>query len=373
MRIAMAGCRGVPALYSGFETAATEIGVRLVERGHDVAVYCRKGYGDESEPEYKGIKKIYLPRLNVKVADTLSHTFLAFLHSAVKPPDVLIVFNGSTGPLCVIPRLRGIPFAVNVDGLEWKRGKWPWIGRKYFYFASWFCTKIAPAIIADSQGIQEFYRNQWGCETYYAAYGGHIEQSRRPELLAEFGVRPREYFLVVARLEPENNTDLIVRAFEGVKTDKKLVIVGGTNYPSAYVRDLKDSVRDSRICFTGGVYDQEKLTELMCNCYGYIHGHMVGGTNPVLLKALGCSACVLFAEVNFNAEVVNGAGLSFPIDVDGARATIQRVADDPSVAEQLRRQGPDRIRAAYTWEYITDQYEELCRRLNERRPAYAEA
>jgi glycosyltransferase involved in cell wall biosynthesis len=371
MRIAMVGSRGVPALYSGFETAVTEIGVRLVERGHDVVVYCRKGYGDESEPEYKGIRKVYLPRLNMKVADTLSHTFLSFCHLVAHPPDVIVVVNPANGPLCLIPRLRGTPFGVNVDGLEWKRAKWPWVGQRYFYFASWFCTKVAPAIIADSRGIQDFYRERWGCDAYYASYGGYIETSQDPALLDEFGLRPDDYFLVVARLEPENNTALIVKAFEQVNTDKQLVIVGGTNYKSRYVADLKANTRDERVRFLGGVYEQEKLTEIMCNSYAYVHGHMVGGTNPVLLKALGCGACVLYADVNFNREVVADAGLPFPLDVAGAARVFQEVVDQPGARADYRARAPERIREAYTWDMVTDAYEELCRRLAERRDPYA--
>lgn len=363
MRIAMVGCRGVPALYSGFETAATEIGIRLVERGHAVTVYCRKGYGDESQPTYKGIKKVYLPRINMKVADTLSHTFFSLLHCFVHAPDVIIVFNGANGPLCVIPRLHGTPFAVNVDGLEWKRAKWPWIGQRYFYFASWFTTKIAPATIADSRGIQQFYKSRWNCSAYYASYGAYIETSKQPEVLNEYGLEKDEYFLVVARLEPENNTALIVKAFEGVTTKKKLVIVGGTNYRSAYVQNLKTSTKDTRVVFTGGIYDQDRLTEIMCNCYAYVHGHMVGGTNPVLLKALGCGAFVTYADVNFNAEVVGDAGVPFPLDVPGMRAVFQRLADQPDLADRMRPLGPERVRASYTWDLVTDQYEELCRRL----------
>lgn len=372
MRIALAGCRGVPALYSGFETAATEIGTRLVQRGHDVVVYCRYGYGDQSEREYCGIRKVYLPRLNFKVADTLSHTFFSFLHACVRPPDVMIVFNGANGPLCVVPRLRGIPFAVNIDGLEWKRAKWPWIGQRYFYFASWFCTKIAPALISDSRGIVDFYRKQWNTDSYYAAYGGYVQRSRSPEVLQEFGLKPRDYLLVVARMEPENNGELILSAFDKVDTDKRLVIVGGTNFKSEYAHRLMSSIVDPRVVFTGGVYDQEKLTELICNSYAYVHGHMVGGTNPILLTALGCGACVLYADVCFNAEVVGAAGVPFPLEIEGARAVFQHIVDHPDEADAYRPLGPPRITSAYSWDLITDRYEELCRRLHKRLPVYAE-
>ena len=370
MRIAMVGSRGVPALYSGFETAVTEIGVRLVERGHDVIVYCRNGYGDETEPEYKGIRKVYLPRVHLKVADTLSHTLFSLLHAFFSSPDVIIAVNPANGPLLLLPRLRGTPVAINVDGLEWKRGKWPWIGQRYFYFASWSCTKIASAVIADSVGIQDFYRETWGTDSYYASYGGYLQESTQPEILAEYDLAPGSYFLIVARLEPENNTDLIVQAFEQLDTDKTLFIVGGTNFRSGYLERLKRDTTDERVVFAGGIYHQDRLTEIMCNCYAYIHGHMVGGTNPVLLKALGCGAPVLYADVSFNADVARDGGSPFPLTVSGARVALQAAVDDPVRLAQLPARGRQRIRDAYTWEMATDAYEELCRRLHERRPVY---
>ena len=366
MRIAVTGCRGVPARYSGFETAATEIGTRLVERGHQVTVYCRRGYGDESQPSYRGIRKIYLPQLNLKMAETLSHTFLSLLHSFVDPPDVLIVMNPANGPLLLIPQLRRTPVAVNADGLEWQRGKWPWVGRRYLYLACWLCTRMATAIIADSRSVQTFYRQRWGTQSHYASYGAEIEHSTQPEMLQEYGLERDGYFLVVARLEPENNVDLIIQAFEGIRTHKRLFIVGGTSYTSRYLEALHTRTTDSRVVFAGPVYDQPRLTELMCHAFAYVHGHMVGGTNPVLLKAMGCGARILFADVAFNAEVVGDAGIAFPLSVEGARAVFQQMVDDTTAADQCRSKTQERVREAYTWDMATDQYEELCVRLNRR-------
>ena len=365
MHIAIAGCRGVPGLYSGFETAATEIGARLVERGHDVTVYCRHGYGDRSKPFHRGIRKIYLPQLKLKVAETVSHTLVCLLHALLRPPDVLIVMNPANGPLLVLPRLRGTPVAINVDGLEWNRTKWSRLGRRYLYFASWCCTKIASELIADSHALQDVYRSTWNADSYYASYGASIVSPGAPDLVREYGLEPDEYFLVVARLEPENNTELIVRSFEGMSTDKKLFVVGGTPYRSRYVEALRARTSDNRVIFAGPIYDDRRLTALMCHCFAYIHGHMVGGTNPVLLKAMGCGSRILALDVAFNVEVLSDAGVTFPLDVDGARRVFQRVVDDPSVADAARARTRGRIRDAYTWEIATDRYETLCRRLLE--------
>ncbi|HIJ53328.1 MAG TPA: glycosyltransferase [Planctomycetes bacterium] len=376
MRIAFVGTRGVPALYGGFETAVEEIGRRLVKRGHKVTVYCRNGYGDKSESTYEGIRKIYLPRLRLKIADTLSHTFVSLMHQFFYPSDVIIVMNAANGPLCVIPRLRGTPFAINVDGLEWMRGKWPLIGRKYFYLAAWFCTKISPtvnnttdniqqsykALIADSSGIQEFYKETWNCDTYYAAYGTYIEQCTKPELLKKYDLLKEDYFLIVARLEPENNTDLIIKAFEELRTDKKLIIVGDGGYKSKYERKLKALTKGERVRFLGAIYEQEDLTEIMCNCFAYIHGHMVGGTNPILLKALGCGACVLYLDTGyrFNSRVAGNYGIPFPKTIEGLQGRMQYLLDHPKEVLKYRKHSPECIKEIYTWDKVTDGYENLC-------------
>ncbi len=364
MRIAFVGTRGVPALYGGFETAVEEIGKRLVKRGHEVTVYCRSGYGDESESTYEGIRKIYLPRIRLKIADTLSHTFLSLVHLFFNRPDVIIVMNPANGPLCVMPRLRGTPVAINVDGLEWMRGKWSLIGRKYLYFASWFCTKIATTIIADSQGIQEYYKDNWNCDSYYIPYGAYVEQSVKPELLNKYKLVTNDYFLVVARIEPENNTDLIIKAFEKLRTDKKLTIVGDT-HTNRYAQNLVANTKDKRVRFLGGIYDKECLTEVMCNCFAYIHGHTVGGTNPILLKALGCGACVLYLDTGyrFNARVAGNYGIPFLKTIEGLQDRIQYLVDYPKEVLEYSKRAPECIKETYTWDKITDRYEELCHKL----------
>jgi glycosyltransferase involved in cell wall biosynthesis len=361
VRIAVVGTRGVPALYGGFETAVEEISKRLVERGHEVTVYCRPGYGDDTTPTYLGIQKRYLPRLHLKTAETLSHTLFAFLDLLFREPDVILVTNPGNGPLCLIPRLRGTPFAINVGGLEWTRSKWSRLGRAYIRWAAWFTTKIAPAVIADSRGIQEFYRTTWGRETYYASYGAYPEHSTRPELLARYGLEKNGYLLVVARLQPDNNTELVIRAFQEVATEKELIIVGEANYGEAYVRRLQELARDRRIRFLGGIYDQALLTEIMCNCFAYVHGHMAGGTNPVLLKALGCGACILYLDTGyrFNTEVVGDHGIPFPLSVEGLRRVIQDLLDNPERADHYRRIARERIGEAYNWDLVADQYESL--------------
>ena len=157
---------------------------------------------------------------------------------------------------------------------------------------------------------------------------------------------------------PENNADLIVDAFNRIKTDKVLAIAGNANYKSDFVDRLKQ-MAGPRVKFLGHVGSVDHVRELHCNSYAYVHGHMLGGTNPALLKALGYGNMVLALNTPFNQEVVQNYGILFDKDAEDLRAKLQYVEDHPKVASEYRRRAPDRIREAYTWEHIADQYEEL--------------
>jgi glycosyltransferase involved in cell wall biosynthesis len=362
MKIAFIGSRGVPARYGDFETATEEIGRRLAERGHQVTVYCRPGNGDASETVYKGMRKIYVPCVKKKSLETLTHTAVALIHAAFRSYDVLIIMNPANGPLCIIPRLRRTPFALHVDGLDWERSRWPKFGRAFIRFGAWCSTKLAPALIADSRGIQDFYRTTWNRETVYAAYGADIQEPRSAARLHELGLESRGYLLVVARLEPENHTDLIVQAYKNMDTDLPLVIVGDTNYASDYINALKKSESES-IRFLGGVYDADLLETLLQHCQVYLHGHSVGGTNPVLLQAMAASCAIVCLNVSFNGEVVGNTALTFEPDAGSLESTLSDLLENPAPLETFRGEARSRVETLYTWEAVTDAYENLCEQL----------
>ena len=367
MKIALIGSRGIPALYGGFETATEEIGARLASRGHEVTVYCRPGNGDASEEYHRGMKKVFVPCLKKKSLETLTHTLMALLHASRRSFDVLIIMNPANGPLCVIPRLKGIPFALHVDGLDWERSRWPWIGRKFIKFGAWCSTKLAPALIADSHGIEEYYRKHWNRDTVYASYGAMAKESHDPALLQQFELKPRKYCLVVARLEPENHTQFIVDTY--LKHDSKipLVIVGDTNYASTYIQELK-SLESDRIRFLGGVYDGELLESLLHHSLLYIHGHSVGGTNPVLLQAMACGCAIAFLDVVFNVEVAGSFGAPFSLDDNRLLEILAAAIANPAALDESRTRALAHVQQEYTWDAATDEYEKLCKDLsNEKR------
>jgi glycosyltransferase involved in cell wall biosynthesis len=341
----------------------TELAPRLVERGHEVIVYNRSVLFHEKPPAYRGVRLIYLPSIETKVLGTPTHTLVSLIDVLFRKVDVIFVIQIVNGMHCIIPRIFGKKFAINVDGLDWKRGKWGRVARGYFHMCARLIGKICPdGVVTDAKEMQRIYAEEFHTPSVAIAYGANIESAENPEVVRQYGLEPNQYYLVASRFVPENHADLIVKAFEKVQTNRLLAIAGDTNYRSKFVEQVK-STRDPRIKFLGHVANAAHVKELHCNAYGYIHGHSVGGTNPALLKALGYGNCVLALDVPFNREVVADAGLLFPRDVEGLRAVLQHIDQHPELAEQYRRRAPQRIREAYTWEGVTDAYERLFYRL----------
>ena len=367
LRIGILGTRGVPANYSGFETCAEEVSVGLVERGHDVTVYCRRGNALGDPTEYKGVRLRYRPHIERKSLGTFTHALTCTLDARRMGFDVLLYFNAATAPLACLAKLPGgrrPPIVLNVDGLEWKRRKWGLLGRSYYVLAEWLSTKVADRIISDARAIQRYYVERWNAPSTFVPYGAHLGGAERPEILREYGLEPGSYFLVVGRLEPENNADLIIEAFHRVATDKRLVIVGGVNYKSAFAARLQRQA-NARVALLGPVYTPTHVRELYCGAFAYIHGHEVGGTNPALLQALGYGGCVLALDVPFNAEVVGDAALLYKKDPDDLAAQITRLLAEPLLVQRLRERAAPRIREAYRWPHVIDGYERILRRAAE--------
>ena len=357
LRIAICGGRGIPSTYSGTETFYGELAPRLVQRGHEVIVYCRRSLFRERPETYRGVRLIYLPNIETKNLGTFTHTLACAVDVLRRDVDALLVTNVSNALLCAIPRILGSNVCLNADGIEWKRGKWGRLGQAYFYWNARLTGMIlGRGVITDAYAMRRLYLEEFGTRSACIAYGGNIESSSRPEVVRQYGLEPGAYYLIASRLVPENNAAMIVEGFQRSSTRRLLAVAGDANYRSQWIDELKANSGE-RVRFLGHVDDAEHVKELHCNCYAYIHGHMMGGTNPALLKALGYGNCILAHDNAFNAEVLGDHGLLFG-NAGALAERIERIEEQPGLAEKLRRRAPDRIRTVYNWERITDQYEE---------------
>lgn len=356
MRIAILGTRGIPANYGGFETFAEQLGTRLAARGHQVAVYGRKHYSTTDSRFYRGVELVTLPTIRHKYFDTVIHTFLSVLHAAPQKYDVILICNAANSIFSLIPRLFGTPTLVNVDGLERKRKKWNWVGRSYYLLSEWLSTFLPTAIVTDAQVIQDYYATRYKKESAMIAYGAEVARRAAPEKLSRFNLSPNGYVLYVSRLEPENNAHLVIEAYEKVKTEMPLVVVGGAPYAEEYIARLK-STRDPRVRFLGFVFGED-YRALQQNAYCYVHATEVGGTHPALIEAMGAGNCALTLDTPENREVINGAGIVYG-SVPDLTAKLQQVVNHPEMIGEYRRRAMARVLELYNWEEITDLYDEL--------------
>jgi glycosyltransferase involved in cell wall biosynthesis len=363
MRIAILGTRGIPASYGGFETFAEHLSTRLVARGHEVTVYCRSHYVSPRQLEYHGVKLQILPTIRHKYFDTVIHTFLSALHAISRRFDAVLICNCANAPFSPILRFAGTPVAINVDGLEHKRKKWGWLGRRYYRFAEYLSTLVPNEMVTDAQVIQDYYLARHNAPSTMIAYGSEVERRTDREMVRKWRVEPNRYVLYVSRLEPENNAHLVIEAFKKVRTAYRLLIVGDAPYAEQYINSLKASARgDKRIIFTGFVFGQD-YRALQQNAYCYVHATEVGGTHPALLEAMGYGNCVLTLATPENIEVVGEAGVPYTDEYDLAEK-LKRVLRDGSLVQAYRNRAQQRIKKHYDWETVVDQYEQLFARMS---------
>ena len=368
LRIAMIGTRCVPARYGGFETAIEEVGRRRAVRGHRVLVYSRNPDADAPLPPlYRGMRVVELPAMRRRSLETLSHTGVSIAHLLRRVhPDVAFVFNAANSLFLPALRAARIPVATHVDGLEWKRGKWGPAGQRYYRAAEAAAVRLSDALIADAQGIADYYAQEFSAPTELISYGAP-QVPTRTDRLAELSLEAGGYHLVVARFEIENHVDVVVDGYTRSSARRPLVVVGSAPYSDEYTRRI-ESLADARVRLLGGVWDQALLDQLYTGALIYHHGHSVGGTNPSLLRAIGAGTAVDAFDVSFNREVLGEAGRYWS-DADDVAGLVDSAEADP--AAQLERGARSLERARlYDWDEVADRYEALARRLAVQGPSH---
>lgn len=365
MKIAMLGSRGIPATYSGVETCVENLAMRLVLRGHDVTVYCRPHVVTWPAPLYKGVRLVKLPTIRNKLLDTFAHTALCTLHMVFwARPDVALYFIAGNSPFVGLARLAGIPTILNVDGLDSQRAKWGKRARMYLRLAEWLSAHLPHHTVTDSRVIQRLYVERFHRSSTFIPYGAELPAAPDGhEYLARYGVQPRRYILMVGRLVPENGAHILLDAYESLKTDWPLVIVGDAPYADDYVAALHAHA-SPRVIFTGYLFG-DGYRQLLRHAALFVLTSGVGGTHPALIEAMAVGNCVVANDHAPNLEALGDAGLSYDRHIgasDLARA-MQLAIDRPDMAAELREQARARARALYSWESVTDAYEHLCREL----------
>lgn len=379
MRISIFGARGVPAAWGGFDTVVTELAPRLVDAGHEVELYCMPKYlRDDVGDDYHGVKIVRVPTIYGKFTETVIHEFLSSLLALFrKRQDIYYVLGCRTVwaylPMVILRR----KVVINTDGLDWQRRKWGKLARLYLKSNYWLARRVTPYLVSDSKELKKFYIKNYQVSSAFLVNGGNVRDVQdRPafsEILNAYGVSAGSYYLVVARMEPENNVDVIIREYSACSLPHPLLVVGGANYKSSYLTELQRT-QDPRIRFLGAIYTDGHLEALHLGCRAYIHGHEVGGTNPSLVTAMGCGNLILAHDVNFNREVLAGNGILWSKAPGSLSKALERAdhyseEDRMALATACRR----RISRYYSWSKAAHDHERYFKWINGDEASYSDS
>lgn len=371
LRIAVLGHKRIPSREGGIEIVVEELSVRMAKLGHQVTIYNRSGHhvsGKEFDAhrlkEYKGTRMKYVPTIDKKGLAAMSASFFAAVAAAFGRYDV--VHFHAEGPCAMLwlPKLFGKRCVATVHGLDHQRAKWGKFASTYIMLGEKCAVKFADEIIVLSAGVQQYFLDTYGRKTRFIPNGVNRPVVCEAEIIKEkFGLEKDSYILFLGRLVPEKGLRYLIEAFKQVKTDKKLVIAGGSSDTDEFANELKELARDdSRIIFTGFVQGKE-LDELYSNAYVYTLPSDLEGMPLSLLEAMSYGNCCLVSDIDECASVVENKAFVFKkSDVADLQSKLQEACDNKEQVKKYKNEAADYICEKYNWDDVVERTLELYRR-----------
>lgn len=373
MNIAMYGHKRIPSREGGIEIVVEELCSRMVQKGHNVCCYNRKGhhvsgaeYDQNISAEYKGIQIKDVFTVEQKGLAAVSSSFFASLGTAFGKYDVVHIHAEGPAAFCWIPKLLGKKIIVTVHGLDHQRAKWGKIASTYIMMGEKSAVKYADEIIVLSKGVQKYFMDTYGRKTQYISNGVNRPEIRSANLIAQkYGLQRDDYILFLGRLVPEKGLRYLVEAFKQVETDKKLVIAGGSSDTSSFMDEIITlASNDKRILFTGFVQG-EILEELYSNAYIYTLPSDLEGMPLSLLEAMSYGNCCLVSDIAECAEVVEDKAVVFKkSDVNDLSEKLQQLCDNEKYVQRYKDEARDFICKKYNWNDVVEQTMQLYMRGN---------
>jgi len=363
MRIAILGTRGIPNRYGGFEQFASFIAPMLVHRGHQVSVYnsSLNGYRESC---WQGVEIITRrdPQKLLGGAGQFIYDLLCILDARQRGYELIFQLGYTSSSLWSSLFPREAALVTSLDGLEWRRAKYGWITRRFLTRAESWAVRSSRFLIADSRVIGTYLLRTYAAQALYIPYGAEPFENPDPAVLGPYDLAPREYDLMIARCEPENHPEIIIRGWLDADPGRTLVVVG--NYHNRYGKILQQRYPDRRVRFISGLYDMQVLNNLRFHARLYFHGHSAGGTNPSLLEAMAAGCLIVAHDNPFNREVLgrNAFYFSHTEEITALASHIRyKCAYEAFLENNLRK-----IREQYSWDHIVDLIEQniirpLCR------------
>lgn len=350
VRVAFIGGRGVVSKYSGIESYYEQAGQELARLGHEVTIYCRTHFTPPMEM-HNGMRVRRLPTICSKHLETLVHTLLSTAHAMFSDYDVVHYHCLGPALFSFLPRLAGKKTVVTVQGLDWQRGKWGRLAARVLRWGEAAAVSLPDATMVVSRTLQQYYRQQYDRDTVYVPNGAVSAPRRLTGQLAEWGLLPDNYVLFLGRLSPGKNCHLLIKAFENLQTDMKLVLAGGSSHSDSYVKSLRRHESD-QIHFLPWV-SGNNLEELLSNAALFVLPSELEGLSLALLDAMAAGVCALTSDIPENREVVEGAGFTFR---RGDQADLERMLDllvhNPELRHQSATRERERIQGQYLWSEI---------------------
>ena len=374
LRIAMIGQKGLPATFGGIEHHVEELGARLVERGHEVTVFCRRNYSDGRLGHYRGMRLHELPTVATKHLDAIVHSALATASAMWGSYDILHYHALGPGVLAVVPRvLSRTKVVLTVHGLDDERAKWGPLAKSLLKTAGWLSARVPHATIVVSRDLQRHYADVRGRRTRYIPNGVRTQEPGPAQPVMErFGLEAGRYLLFVGRLVPEKAPDLLLRAFRQVQGDYRLVLAGGSSFTEEYLATLRRlAAEDPRVVLPGYVLGAE-LAALYQNAAAFVLPSSLEGLPLTLLEAVSYGTPVVASAIGPHIEVLGGnrpgGRLVAPGNEEQLTRTLTQVLANPDQERSGVASLRDDVLRAYNWDQAAEATEELYRHIVSGRP-----
>ena len=353
------GTRGVPAAHGGFETFAERLALHLVERGWRVTVYCQAKVPAVTRrfttDTWRGVERVIIEVAREDAMGTIEFDWHSVRHAGAQD-GVCLVLGYNTAAFLIALRLRGRKILTNMDGIEWQRPKWSRPVRAWFYLNEWLGAWLSHRLVADHPAIADHLATRRGRGAIaMIPYGGDAVTGSDVGPLAALGLAPGGYLLSIARIEPDNNTLTMVRAFSRRSRHAKLLVVGTLDDGNRYHQAVR-AAAGAEVIFPGAIYDRKVVAALRFHARAYCHGHMVGGTNPSLVESLWCGNPVLAHRNRFNLWTA-GPEQFFFADEDECERMMERILTDEVAVTRAGAAARQRAAADFAWADVLGDYE----------------
>ena len=356
MKIAMIGQKGIPAIYGGIERHVEELVVRLAGCGEQVFVYTRPYYTAKKQKTFQGVNLISLPTIKTKHLDAITHTLFATIHALFQNYDIIHYHGVGPSLLCFIPRIFNpkAKVIVTFHCIDRQHQKWGRFAKLMLWLGERMACKFSHQVITVSRTLQNYCYEVFGRGTAYIPNGIKLVSNIKPSLITtKFDLKGQDYILTVARLIPHKGIQYLISAYQKIKTEKKLVIVGDSSFTDKYVKKLKHLASGNTNIIFAGYQSGQMLEELFSNAYVYVHASESEGLPIAVLEAASYGLPIIASNIPANMEIVQSWGLSFENkNVNELKEKLEYILKNPEEADKIGKDGRKYVLENYNWDDI---------------------